>query len=192
MSNILRIQTLYLSCLIIVLTYGVVQYIVFLYEQCWTYTDFWHNNQSILSPYNAFTAIMSLMFIWALAEVYSLYSMYKISRKRISIALILLIMFFSLLAIVLGFTHFTLAQMLQIHSGTALVTDFKFTALYESYEIHSAQWAENAYSPDWFEFLYDERCNKGLDLNNITEQELEVLRQKHNTLIENAYDAQMR
>jgi len=180
MGHTSRLQILSLSCFICLLLYWFVNLIVTVPRYCWGLQDFWLNKETIMSPFLAFNLLFLILLLWALIEIKVLIS--SSGSKKVK-ASILLIVFISLGLITA--VQYTFWQTIQILEGNLEFDDYWYKAV-GNHQVYKEN-DENP-MPRWKEFVFDQRCNNGLELHNISEDEYTELRNKYDQLLDQSYN----
>ena len=171
-----RLQLLSLSCFICLLLYWFVNLIIIVPNYCWKLRDFWLNTEVSLTPYTAFNLLFFFLFLWALIETKVLITSHGSKKVRSSILFIVFISIGLITAV-----QYTLWQTFQVIEGNLEFDDYWYKAI-PNYNIGKV--AVENHIPRWKEFIFEERCNNGLYLNNITSDEYTELRNKYDSLFD--------
>lgn len=170
-----RIYFLSLACFIISLLYVITNILVIAPRYCWGMAEFWLNKELEVGPFFAFATLYLMLWAWALAELALLFVTTPRKIYSMFVLLIVIIFLFALTA-----SHYTLWQTLQVQEGRLTFGDYWIKAI----EIETQSPKKGIYenSPSWADFIFEERCGKGLRLDNITDAEYEQLEQKYQNL----------
>ena len=174
-----RIQLLSITCFVIFLLYWFVCIIVFFLRYCWKPQDFWLNTDVLLNPFWSFTVLFSTLSIWVIAELFVLIQRKGSKAFGISVLTILFLFFIFFWA-----GQFTLWQMLHILKGELTTNDYWYNVFGGRSRIAIVK--DYLLPLSWSDFIYKERCGNGLDLYNMTENELRELSEKYDDIIEKA------
>lgn len=184
MNDYYRLTVLTLSCFISYLCYWLFCIVVVIYSPliCVSFQDYWLANVGFGSPFFLFLLVFVLLSLWALLESFIV----LLSRKQVLLkGGILIIVFAFLTCFYAG--HYTLWQAMGVIRGDIQFADYLFKTKGLENAIKSRKLSRRY--PDWNQFIYEERCEKGLNILSMTEEEKGILFEKYRRLIENSFQS---
>ncbi len=125
---------------------------------CLSVSEVWLGDESSVSPYFMFCFICGLLFIWAAVEHWLVWWSPKESRLT---GLIITSIFMFLLAS-WGVALYRHWQMLELSQGERSYENYSFKFMDRNVQIPM----------EWEQFLKQKRCNEGIDLKNLSDEEL--------------------
>jgi len=145
-------------------------------DYCWSISDFWLNEAVFVRPFDMFVMLTTLHFIWLYLEVYLL-----VKSKQFHIVKSSVLLGVFALLISLSYVHNVHWQSMRYKSGEISFDDFWSGKSHEWFSFWRG-FEEPLNTIDWYDFKYQQRCQNGLGLYDITDDEYEELYQAYDKL----------
>lgn len=175
MSDYYRITVLTLCCFIGYLCYWLFSLVVIVYAEgyCLSLSDYWFSDARYGHAYAWFLVLFSLLSLWACSEVLALLQCARERRIKISILVVIFIFLLGCFC-----QHYALRQTIAIQRGEITYNDYLLKI--KDYKLESARVVlEKAIWKSWPEFFREKRCQKGVYIYSMTDDELRILQEEY-------------
>lgn len=168
-----------------------------MYTYCWTYIEFWFETQLPTTPYRWFLSLFGLIGLWLAVELLVSilkrnFTTYKLWQYIVcSIFVTLMMVFFINFKI-----HYDITQNKATPHDLLMKSRYfeeylDYPNRFHSVEVIKIELADGRSFPDvlkWHEFLYQQTCDKEIDITNLSKKQSQKIWTDYQLYIDQAYE----